>query len=103
MNKTQRLVLMIGVAVVLAVTLFPPRIYQPTPIEWNTRFPGNHMFVLFSSADLGSTLKKRVVVSAWIDIPRLAAELAGVVLATAGLVLALWSRTDEKAALQRPE
>lgn len=101
MNKTQRLVLIIGAIAVLVVTLFPPRIYEVSNIG-EERFPGNHLFVLSSSADVSALLGGERV-CAWIDTPRLAGELAGVVLATAGLVLAFWRRTEEKAAVQRPE
>lgn len=106
MNKAQRLVLMVGVIAVLAVTLFPPWSYQWGASEFGSpKIPGRHAFLLappsqkhaqvafFEGTLSGNTLYP---MSVWLDGPRLAAELAGVVLATAGLVLAFWRRPEEK-------
>jgi hypothetical protein len=112
MNPRQRIVLMIGSVAVLTVTLFPPWVYQLNQHDFgNPRISGDHAFALsppsrgdaaaaLLESPLGSLQRDArngyaLYVSVWLDGPRLAGELAGVVLATAGLVLAFWSRTEE--------
>jgi hypothetical protein len=112
MNKQQRLVLMIGAIAVLAVTLFPPWIYQLNDEGYGiSKLSGGHGFVfsppsrkdaaedIVGSALVGRSMRGAegslpyaVRTSVWLDGPRLAGEIAGFVLTTAGLVLAFWRR-----------
>ncbi len=102
MNKAQRLVLMIGSIAVLAVALFPPWVYQLNIANVGSpRITGNYALAFSppSQTDAAAAFNmdgSAPYMSVWLDGPRLAGELAGVVLATAGLVLAFWRRPEEK-------
>lgn len=116
MNPQQRIVLIVGSLAVLAVTLFPPWVYQLNQHERGSsepRIAGDHRFVFSppSREDAAATLLEGPLggslqpdarkvyaldMSVWLDGPRLAGELAGVVLATAGLALAFWRRTERE-------
>jgi hypothetical protein len=108
MNPQQRLVLIAGSIAVLMLTLFPPWIYrfEDSADRSPKKIPGEHAFVFlppsgkdawkrFLAGGAGEGNSGAFEMSIWLDGPRLAGELVGVVLATTGLVLAFWRRTEE--------
>ncbi len=102
MNPKQRLVLIIGSIAVLLLVVFPPWVYQlHNGNAASVRIAGRHSFVFAppSSDDAFEVLMDSApdtfLMEVWLDGPRLAGELAGVVLATTGLVLAFWRREEE--------
>jgi len=92
MNRIQRLVLMIGSIAILAITLFPPWVYE---MSNEGKHVGKHYFLFAppNQEDIANSYQAQGGMSVWMDTPRFAGELAGIVLATIGLVLAFWRRT----------
>jgi hypothetical protein len=102
MNSLQRLVLRLGAGLVLLVVLFPPWVYQATTGNSYSglSFPGDYA-PIFHPPSLRNASERFLrqmdlpVLSVRIDSPRLAFEIAGIALCTAGLFLSLRGREEK--------
>lgn len=92
MNRRQKIVLWIGIAVIVVMGVFPPWLYTTTGNGLNSKKNAGYSCILFPPPPKGVGLRYGIS----LDVSRLCVQWAIVVVITAGLIVAFKDNKDEQ-------